>query len=61
MSEVDASQLSGPVMDYFYKRQLGRSPTPDSRILLLFPGIIALWVGVLVYDWTPQYRLLAYS
>ncbi|KAI9667635.1 MAG: hypothetical protein M1821_000452 [Bathelium mastoideum] len=57
LGEIAASQVSGPMMDYFYKRRQAQNPTPESRIPLVFPGIIAAWSGMLVYGWTAEHRL----
>lgn len=55
LGELIGSQVGGPLMDYVYKRR--QQPTPESRMMLTFFGIVPAWAGVLVYGWTAQYRL----
>ncbi|KAI1377607.1 caffeine resistance protein [Hypoxylon crocopeplum] len=57
LGELAASQLGGPLMDYYYKRRQGRNITPESRIPLMLPGTIVGWLGALMYGWTAEYRL----
>ncbi|XXG96172.1 hypothetical protein Hte_002451 [Hypoxylon texense] len=57
LGELAGSQVGGPLMDYFYKRRQAQNPSPESRIPLMFPSIIASWAGVLMYGWTAQYRV----
>ncbi|KAI1388987.1 caffeine resistance protein [Hypoxylon trugodes] len=57
LGEVAASQIGGTLMDYLYKRQSARSPTPESRIPLLFPSMIISWIGLVLYGWTAEYRV----
>ncbi|RFU25202.1 hypothetical protein B7463_g11134, partial [Scytalidium lignicola] len=57
LGELAASQLGGPMMDYFYKRRQAQNSAPESRIPLMFPGIIASWLGLLVYGWTAHFQL----
>ena len=57
LGEIAAAQASGPMMDYFYKRRQAQNPAPESRIPLMFPGIVAAWSGMLIYGWTAEYRL----
>ena len=57
LGEIAGSQISGPMMDYFYKRRQTQNPSPESRIPLMFPGIIIGWLGMLAYGWTAEYRL----
>ncbi|GKT47971.1 putative efflux pump mfs2 [Colletotrichum spaethianum] len=55
LGELIGSQVGGPMMDHLYKRR--RQPTPESRVMLMFFGIVPAWIGVLVYGWTAEYRL----
>lgn len=57
LGEIIGSQIGGPLMDYMYKRQDTENATPESRIPLVYPGIICAWSGVLMYGWTAQYGL----
>ena len=59
LGEVAASQIGGLMMDYFYKRRQARNsnPAPESRVPLMYPGIIATWFGVLLYGWTAEYQV----
>jgi hypothetical protein len=54
LGEIIASQVGGPMMDYFYKRR--QNPAPESRLPLMYAGITTAWSGVLIYGWTAQYR-----
>ena len=57
LGELAGSQMGAPMMDYLYKRRQAESPAPESRIPLMFLGIIATWSGALVYGWTAEYRV----
>lgn len=57
LGEVAGSQIGGPLMDYFYKRREAQNATAESRIPLMFPGMVLAWAGVLIYGWTAEYRL----
>ncbi|KAK5997692.1 putative efflux pump mfs2 [Cladobotryum mycophilum] len=57
LGELAASQIGGPLMDYLYKRQQSENPSPESRLPLTFPSIIAAWLGLIVYGWTAQYEV----
>ena len=57
LGELVAAQIGGPLMDYLYKQRKDRNPTPESRIPLMFPGIIIAWLGILLYGWAAQYNL----
>lgn len=57
LGELVASQVGGSMMDYFYKKRQAYNPTPESRIPLMYPGIVIAWAGVLVYGWTAEYRV----
>ena len=57
LGEVAGSQIGGPMMDYFYKRRQVQNHTPEYRIPLMIPGIIAAWAGVLMYGWTAECHL----
>lgn len=55
--ELVASQIGGPLMDFLYNRQKNDNPSPESRLRLMYPGILAAWLGVLLYGWAADYRL----
>ncbi|RAO66466.1 uncharacterized protein BHQ10_002478 [Talaromyces amestolkiae] len=55
--ELVASQIGGPLMDFLYNRQKNENPSPESRLRLMYPGILAAWLGVLLYGWAADYRL----
>ncbi|GJC95050.1 major facilitator superfamily transporter [Colletotrichum higginsianum] len=55
LGELVGSQVGGPMMDFLYGRR--QQPTPESRVMLMFFGIVPAWAGVLAYGWTAQYRL----
>ncbi|KAH8799685.1 caffeine resistance protein [Xylogone sp. PMI_703] len=57
LGEVAASQIGGPLMDYFYQRRHEQNPAPETRILLMFPGIVTSWIGMLAYGWMAQYKV----
>jgi hypothetical protein len=57
LGEMIASQIGGPLMDYFYKRQPAGRPIPEARLPLMFPAILTTWAGALMYGWTAQYQL----
>jgi len=59
LGELVASQLSGPMMDYFYTRRLKQNLTvhAESRIPLGFPGYLLGWSGALLYGWAAAYSL----
>ena len=57
LGEIAGSQIGGPLMDYFYKRQKVENRNPESRIPLMYPGIVLTWGGVLMYGWTAQYHI----
>lgn len=57
LGELTASQVGGPLMDWFYRRQQEHKRTPESRIPLMYVGIGFAWTGVLMYGWTAAYRL----
>lgn len=57
LGELAASQTGGRIMDYLYKRRQAHRATPESRIPLMFFGIITTWSGALIYGWTAQYRI----
>ncbi|KAK1510499.1 uncharacterized protein CCOS01_15330 [Colletotrichum costaricense] len=53
--ELVGSQFGGLILDRLYKRR--DQPTPESRVMLAFFGIVPAWLGTLFYGWTAQYRL----
>ncbi|KZL77025.1 efflux pump antibiotic resistance [Colletotrichum tofieldiae] len=55
LGELLGSQVGGPMMDHLYKRR--QQPTPESRAMLMFFGIVPAWIGALAYGWTAEYRL----
>lgn len=57
LGEVVGSQVGGPLMDFLYKRQKTENPPPESRLPLMFPGILAACLGLLLYGWAANYRL----
>ncbi|KAL9110910.1 MAG: hypothetical protein Q9227_004525 [Pyrenula ochraceoflavens] len=57
LGEIVASQIGGPMMDYFWRRQQAQNPTPESRMPLMYPGYIAAFLGMLMYGWSAEYRL----
>ncbi|KAF2724296.1 putative efflux pump antibiotic resistance protein [Polychaeton citri CBS 116435] len=57
LGELLGSQFGGPVMDYLYRRRSTQTPTPESRLPLMFPALIAAWCGMLMYGWTANYRV----
>lgn len=57
LGEVAASQIGGPLMDYFYKKQTEQNKSPESRVPLMYPGLAAIFAGLLIYGWTAEYRV----
>jgi hypothetical protein len=57
LGEIAGSQIGGPLLDYFYKRQQRDKYIPESRIPLMFPALIIERLGVLMYGWMAAYRV----
>ncbi|KAF1943719.1 MFS general substrate transporter [Clathrospora elynae] len=61
LGEVAGSQLGGPLMDAYYRRQQSRHPdtvlAAEHRIPLSFPGFIIAAIGFLIFGWTSQFRV----
>lgn len=55
LGELIGAQVGAPVMDYLYRRR--EQPRPESRVTLMYFGIVPCWVGALIYGWTAQYGL----
>ncbi|KAM5443027.1 MFS siderochrome iron transporter 1 [Microsporum ferrugineum] len=60
IGSISGSQISGPLMDYAYRRltsHTGDTNVPELRIPLLLPGALFTPIGFLLYGWAAQYRL----
>ncbi|KAJ7799959.1 major facilitator superfamily domain-containing protein [Mycena olivaceomarginata] len=60
--EIAGAQVGGPLMDLLYRRMRARTadggpPTPESRVLLTFPGALLAGLGILAYGWAAQFRV----
>lgn len=55
LGEIICSQIAGPLIDHLHKR---KAAMPESRILLMWPGIALAWSGVFIYGWTADKRLV---
>lgn len=61
--ELLASQLCGPLMDWYYRRQqrklssASETQAPESRIPLVFVPSLFVPVGLLIYGWSANYHV----
>jgi MFS family permease len=59
LGEIVGSQLTGPAMDYIYRRlktRAGNAFQPEYHIPMMLPGAILASVGLLLYGWAAQFH-----
>lgn len=64
LGEITGSQLGGSLMDFLFQRRKAQNTNfsddtimPESRLPLMFPGVIISMLGLLLYGWTAEYRV----
>jgi MFS family permease len=54
------AQITSPLNDFIYrwlKKRNGGVGRPEFRVPLIHLGVNLLWISILIYGWTAQYRL----
>ena len=57
--EILGSQISGPIMDWQYRRaarRLGGPPKPEARVPLMSWSLVGVPFGLVLYGWAAEYR-----
>ncbi|KAH8663449.1 putative efflux pump antibiotic resistance protein [Tricladium varicosporioides] len=64
LGEMAGSQLGGFLMDFLFQRRKTQNTyrsdsiiMPESRLPLMFPGVIVGMLGLLLYGWTAEYKV----
>ncbi|ORX47209.1 MFS general substrate transporter, partial [Hesseltinella vesiculosa] len=49
--------ISGVASDRFMETKTGDTPRPERRLALVWLGILALFIGEILYGWSVQYKI----